>query len=169
MPQITVPGSLVLTNIPDNQCFSEGSDFTDLLKALTQYLGVSIPTSITNVVVSVSEPTDSQTSSLWIRINNAGKVLGFYGFSDGRWVPFSEQIGPDMRGAVALVGGSATVNTPMIGTNDSVLLTVQTPGGTQGFLSVPSGSIVNGTSFVINSTSGTDTSAVYWEIRKPIP
>ena len=44
----------------------------------------------------------------------------------------------------------------------SVVFTILS--GTQGFLSAPTGSIVDGTEFVINSTSATDDSTVNWWI-----
>lgn len=68
-------------------------------------------------------------------------------------------------GTTTLVAGTVTISTTAIATGDNVILTVITPAGTQGFLSAPSASIVNGTSFVINSSSATETSTVYWEIR----
>lgn len=65
-------------------------------------------------------------------------------------------------GTAVMVAGTVTVSTAEIQTGDSVLLTNVTVGGTVGTLS--KGTIVNGTSVVINSSSGTDTSTVYWEI-----
>lgn len=67
-------------------------------------------------------------------------------------------------GTATLVAGTVTVNTTAVATGSTIFLTCNTPGGTQGFLSAPSGSIVNATSFVINSSSGTDTSTVNWWI-----
>lgn len=67
-------------------------------------------------------------------------------------------------GTATLVGGTVTVSTTAVATGSTIFLTCNTPGGTQGFLSAPSASIVNATSFVINSSSGTDTSTVNWWI-----
>jgi uncharacterized membrane protein len=67
-------------------------------------------------------------------------------------------------GTSTLVGGTVTVSTTAVTTSSLIYVTVNTPGGTQGFLSVPSASIVDATSFVINSTSGTETSTVNWWI-----
>lgn len=64
-------------------------------------------------------------------------------------------------GQAALSGGTATVSTAEILAGDSVLLTIVSATN-PGALSV--GTIVAGTSFVINSTSGTDGSTVFWEI-----
>lgn len=67
-------------------------------------------------------------------------------------------------GTATLVAGTVTVSTTAVTSSSLIFVTVNTPGGTQGFLSVPSGSIVNGTSFVINSSSNTETSTVNWWI-----
>jgi hypothetical protein len=60
-------------------------------------------------------------------------------------------------------GGSMTVSTTEVRTGDKVDLQVKTLSGTPGFLSV--GTISSGTSFVVNSSSATDSSTVYWEIH----
>lgn len=65
-------------------------------------------------------------------------------------------------GTSTLVAGTVTVATTAALTASLIFVTVKTPGGTQGFLSVPT--IVNGTSFTINSSSVTDTSTVNWWI-----
>jgi len=65
-------------------------------------------------------------------------------------------------GTATLVGGTVTVSTTAALTASLIYVTVKTPGGTQGFLSVPT--ITNATSFVINSTSALETSTVNWWI-----
>ena len=65
-------------------------------------------------------------------------------------------------GSATLVGGTVTVATTAVTTNSKIFVTVTTPSGTQGFLSTPT--ITNATSFVINSTSATETSVVNWWI-----
>lgn len=67
-------------------------------------------------------------------------------------------------GTATLVAGTVTVNTTAVATGSKIFVTVDTPGGTQGFISVPDASIVNATSFVINSSSATETSTVNWWI-----
>lgn len=67
-------------------------------------------------------------------------------------------------GTATLVAGTVTVSTVSAKTGSRIFLSVNTPGGTQGFLSAPSASIVNGVSFVINSTNVADTSTVNWWI-----
>lgn len=65
-------------------------------------------------------------------------------------------------GTAVLVGGTVTVNTTAVGANSMVQLTSQVDGGTPGFLRITAK--VNGTSFTITSSSGTDTSTVGWVI-----
>ncbi|MDE2101607.1 MAG: hypothetical protein KGL39_30455 [Patescibacteria group bacterium] len=68
-------------------------------------------------------------------------------------------------GQIALVGGTVTVSTAgavALGGTKNYYLTHCTASGTIGILSV--GTITAGTSFVINSTSATDTSTVCWSI-----
>lgn len=76
---------------------------------------------------------------------------------------FSVTVGANKSaGTATLVAGTVTVNTTMVRSTSLIFLTVNTPGGTRGWLSAPSSSIVNGTSFVINSSSNTETSTVNW-------
>ena len=69
-------------------------------------------------------------------------------------------------GTATLVAGTVTVANERVRTGAKIIVSVNTPGGTQGFLSAPSGSIVDETSFVINSSSATETSTVnYWFVN----
>jgi hypothetical protein len=70
-------------------------------------------------------------------------------------------------GTATLASGTVTVSSAFVKTGAVIFLTYNTPSGTQGFLSAPSGSIVNGTSFVINSSSASDNSTVNWKIINP--
>jgi len=67
-------------------------------------------------------------------------------------------------GTATLVGGTVTVSTTAVTVNSRIMLTRNTPGGTVGDLSAPSASRSAGSSFVINSASGTDTSTVDWVV-----
>jgi hypothetical protein len=65
-------------------------------------------------------------------------------------------------GTATLVGGTVTVSTTSVTASSKIFLSRNTAGGTVGDLR--QGTIVAGTSFVINSASGTDTSTVNWWI-----
>jgi hypothetical protein len=68
-------------------------------------------------------------------------------------------------GSATLVGGTATVNTTAVAATSRIFLTSNAGGGTPGWLRVSAR--VNGTSFTITSSSGTDTSTVAWLILTP--
>ena len=67
-------------------------------------------------------------------------------------------------GTATLVGGTVTVNTTAVATGSIIMININTPSGTPGLISAPAASIVNGTSFVINSSSVADTSTINWWI-----
>lgn len=69
-------------------------------------------------------------------------------------------------GAATLVGGTVTVSTTAVTANSRIFLTRTTSGGTPGDLRVSTKTA--GTSFVITSASGTDTSTVDWFIVNEI-
>lgn len=62
----------------------------------------------------------------------------------------------------AMTAGTITISTTAVTASSLIYLTHATLGGTQGILSV--GTITAGTSFVINSSSATDTGAINWWI-----
>jgi hypothetical protein len=66
------------------------------------------------------------------------------------------------RGTAVLVAGAATVALPAVTAASQILLGMVTPGGTPGALFVAAKT--PGTGFVINSTSGTDTSVVAYAV-----
>ena len=68
------------------------------------------------------------------------------------------------RGTATLASGTVTVATDKIKTGWKIFVSVNTPSGTQGFLSASTADIVDGTSFVINSTDNGDNSSVNWWI-----
>lgn len=88
-------------------------------------------------------------------VGNGTGINGNFGILDGADKPM---------GVATLVAGTVTVNNELITANTRVFLTVQTAGGTQGFLSVTR---VAGTSFTITSTSATETSTVAWLLVEP--
>jgi hypothetical protein len=67
-------------------------------------------------------------------------------------------------GTATLASGTVTVSTNLVTASSKIFVTYNTPSGTQGFLSTPTGSIVAATSFVINSSSASDNSTVNWWI-----
>lgn len=72
-----------------------------------------------------------------------------------------------LSGTATLVDGSVTVTNANVKTGAKIVVSVETPSGTQGFLSAPMSSITDGVSFVINSSSATDTSVVNYYFTNP--
>ena len=75
-------------------------------------------------------------------------------------------IGNQPLGQAVLVGGTVTVNHSLVTANSRIVIWRQVAGGTLGNLSV--GAITAGTSFVINSDNGADTSTVGYLVVEPI-
>ena len=67
-----------------------------------------------------------------------------------------------LSGTAVLVAGTVTVATAEVQTGDRIMLSRQATGGTVGHLSI--GTITDGSTFVITSSSATDTSTIFWEI-----
>jgi parallel beta-helix repeat protein len=86
----------------------------------------------------------------------------FSGVGTGNMLRGNKFSNGECQGVATLVAGTVTVGTVEIRSTDIVLTTRSSLGGTLGNLTVRS--IVSGTSFVIDSSSATDTSSVYWEI-----
>lgn len=102
-----------------------------------------------NATATVSGPEAGLTI-----FNTTDNVLQFY--NGTTWV----SVGKNITGTATLSAGTVTVATTSVTATSKVFVTVVTPGGTQGFISVPT--ITAGTSFVINSTSASETSTVNW-------
>jgi hypothetical protein len=98
---------------------------------------------------------------------NAGDIILAPGNSTGTGTPgllkLSDGANRNM-GIATLVGGTITVNNILISANTRIFYSVETAGGTQGFLSTTR---VAANSFTINSTSGTDTSTIVWLLIEP--
>jgi hypothetical protein len=65
-------------------------------------------------------------------------------------------------GAATLVAGTVTVSTTAVATGSQIMYCRKTIGGTVGNMSI--GTIVNSTSFVLNSDNASDTSVINWWI-----
>jgi hypothetical protein len=68
-------------------------------------------------------------------------------------------------GSASLVAGTVTINNALALSSSTILVSRMTPGGTTGHLSVPT--ITSGVSFVVNSSSVSDTSKIAYLILNP--
>lgn len=108
-------------------------------------------------------PTISATEHM--RITNAGEVMLTNADLQINTVGFGLQVKSGANGkigTVALAAGTATVANTSVTANSRIFLTSQSDGGTPGFLRITAKTA--GTSFVITSSNGADTSTVAWNI-----
>lgn len=118
------------------------------------------------------------THDILVGYNNTSKSFGFDDNNDltlhlgnlivataGKGISIEDGTNATI-GTATLVGGTATVSTTAIATGDKIFCTHEDHDGTPGMIECPKASITDGTSFVINSTSATDTSTVNWWIVK---
>ncbi|MEU9048368.1 hypothetical protein AB0D63_43270 [Kitasatospora sp. NPDC048343] len=84
----------------------------------------------------------------------------------GKGLQIKEGSGARM-GVATLVAGTVTVANTSVTASTRIFLTAQTSGAAPGALRVST--LTAGTSFVITSTSGTDTSVVAWLLIEPAP
>lgn len=83
----------------------------------------------------------------------------------GKGLSIKEGGAASKMGVATLVGGTVTVATTAVTATSRVFLTSQVDGGTPGWVRVSTRTAA--TSFVITSSSGTDTSDVGWVILEP--
>ncbi len=112
VPQNISVGTLFLKTLPELPCFSSMEEF---LVALPDIYGLSIPDSITNVIVSNVQPNSDQTAALWVRLSNSGNFMGIYVFSGGNWV----QIVPTPNAIQWMYGDSASPPPGYANTDDA--------------------------------------------------
>jgi len=110
-----------------------------------------------NIIIGYIGGSTTMNDTLLIGINSTTELLkvntaGLY--INGKVHGFS--------GKATLSSGTVTVSNVYVTSNSVIQLTCQSLSGTQGFLSV--GTIVNNTSFVINSSSASDNSVIGWTI-----
>jgi len=125
--------------------------------ATTKYLYL---TNAGTLTVGAAWPTSGFYLPLAIVVAGATTITSI---TDAR-LPFHVISGGATSGTATLVGGTVTVSTAAVAAGSKILTSRATTGGTAGHLSI--GTITAATSFVINSSSGTDTSTVYWRIME---
>lgn len=100
-------------------------------------------------------PTSLGEGDLWFSTANGFRQY----FASGE-----RPLAPKRIGSSTLVGGTVTVFTSSAKSTSLLYMSVKTTGGTVGTLSY---TISDGVSFTINSSSGTDTSTVNWQLWEP--
>ncbi|HEY8985452.1 MAG TPA: glycosyl hydrolase family 28-related protein [Streptomyces sp.] len=185
---------VVLTGCGAEQCTTgltvyggKGATVNGFVTKASDGASVWLTNSATGVVlVGVAEVSPGSNASTCLR-TDAGTIATVLGLTavkantlngtvnrldpgDGSLVVTGKTIVPSggaaaRMGTATLAAGTVTVTTSAITAASVVQLTIQTPGGTVG--SVYVNARTAGTSFVIKSTSSTDTSTVGWRILDP--
>ena len=86
----------------DCYCFTS---WLEVVKALPTILGVEIPSSITNVILSSSTPDDDQHDCIWFRLDTAGNFIGIFIYAVGDW----QQVWPIPQGIFRMWGDSRVI------------------------------------------------------------
>jgi hypothetical protein len=97
-------GALKVQDVPERASIST---WEELIKSIPTFIGVELPTGISNVIVGNVQPQEEDRDKLWIRRDNNGTFIGFYAFCDGKWSPVYA-IPPDS--VVWFYGDSANVH-----------------------------------------------------------
>lgn len=147
---------------------------TDTDGSILSVLGTTNQITATNVagVVTLTLPTTivapgsvAATTTLTATLGNITATNGNLSLGTaGNKISIATGANASVGTSAAMTAGTVTVNTTAVTANSIIFLTANTPGGTAGILSAPAASRVAGTSFVINSSSNTDTSTVNWWI-----
>lgn len=78
----TITGAVKFVNVPNDFCLTS---IDDLIKFIEKNCKVEFDASqITNLVVSVDQPTD--TSVIWFAVSNAGNFVGLKVYVQSQWV-----------------------------------------------------------------------------------
>ena len=101
-PGTSVLAPLQFVGLSEELCFK---NLSELLKYLQTNGYAVVPTNITNVQVSVDQPTSTQTNNVWFRLNSAGKFLGIYMYSGSGW----DQVLPTPGEVMWVHGNSANI------------------------------------------------------------
>ena len=142
---IYIGGSLDNVTLKDNKCFDDQV-------VATQQHGIEFTGTQSGIILEGNRLFNNGTSQL----QDAGTTT----YSSKRNNAYTET--GILNGRATLVAGTVTVDTTEAIASDNIHLTRVVTGGTVGHLTV--GAIVAGTSFVIDSSSNTDTSTIFWEI-----
>lgn len=136
----------------------------DIFPAGTRWLDNSVNPKVIYVTTgagiwnSANSVTGNLVTSGSITATNGNLTLG----TAGNKLNIATGTNASVGKSAAMTAGSITISTTAVTASSIIFLTHANIGGTVGELSV--GTIVAGTSFVINSSSGSDTSTVNWLI-----
>lgn len=152
---ITAPGSLTTTTT-----LTGGTGIT----ATTGNIAASAGAVSASTTVTAGTGVTSTTGN--IQATNGNLIADTAG--NGLQIKTGSNATLGTSAALSGTPGTLIVATSAVKTGAIIMLTRNTPGGTLGNLSAPVASIINNTSFVINSDAN-ETSTVNWLILNPAP
>lgn len=190
---VQAKGYLYTSDGSYDETFAVGSNGNALIADSTQTLGLKWAPSIIasapftfvtatrtlTIATATTSITGALTSTDWNTFNNKAPTVspiftGDVNSSTGNVLVStlgkSLQIKTGVNskiGIAVLIAGTVTVSNTSVTANSRIFVTSQTDGGTPGGLRVSAKTV--STSFVIKSTSATDTSTVAWMIVESIP
>ena len=122
--------------------------------------------SSTEMYVNQKESWNANSKQIFAR-PSAGGTFYIPLSVNGNYADSTGNITITIDSTVTLSSGTITVSDTRVKTGAKIFISVNTPSGTQGFLSAKTSDIIDGTSFIINSTSATENSTVNYEIINP--
>jgi hypothetical protein len=149
-----------LTQVGTTNINSTGAAVSTIGTGGTGAVHIGNATGNTAVTGSLTASTTLTATLGAITATNGNLVLG----TAGNKLSIATGANASVGTSAAMTAGSITIATTAVTSSSIIQLTHNTLGGTIGILSVPTASIVAGTSFIINSSSALDTSTVNWLI-----
>lgn len=151
-----ISGEIYGARLVGEAYFSDGVDPTQTnLKIYGSGNHLYLANTTANSYIGLTSSGNCIVNNAQLQVNTVGKGLQVKTGTNSK------------AGTAVLVAGTVTVANTSVTANSIIMLTSQVNGGTPGFLRVTAKT--NGTSFVITSSSGTDTSTVAWFIVELIP
>lgn len=161
---------------PQLQLRGESSTTTNQLMGSIQSVWTDVTDASRSAALTFSTVNNAASITERMRINADGKVgVGLTPTTDifevagnlslttaGNKIKIATGSNASAGVSGAMTGGTITISTTAVTASSLIYLTHASVGGTVGVLSV--GTVTAGTSFVINSSSGSDTSTVNWWI-----
>ena len=151
-------GAGVFTTVVASSTITAGTGITSTTGNIVATAGAVTAGTSMSATTTITAGTGITATTGNITATNGNVVLG----TAGNKLSITTGTNASIGQSAAMTAGSITISTTAVTASSLIFLTNALPGGTVGTLSV--GTITAGTSFVINSSSATDTSKVNWWI-----
>lgn len=164
----TAGGTTTLTNVSNPIRVLTGTLAQTIVLPVTSTLVVGYQYQITNQSTGTVTVQSSGANSIIVMASNTSATFTCVlasGTTASSWnVQYFGSIVPTAVGTATLAGGTVTVNTTAVTASSKIFLTDATTGALTNIGTPTVGTIVAGTSFVINSSNVLDSSNINWLI-----